>query len=459
MILGSSPADGGDPAPPVDVSFQPALLGHVRTGALAEVGVRLVSRRDGTVRIDGAGTGGRSSTSVTLRAGEARSVWLPYRVDLTERLVFRVWFENAVVQEHELRSVHPAKSGAPLIVAASARATDLTPTSRFGGIQAARIGTESLPRTLQGYDPVSQLILDVSVFTRLDGPQLSSLEAFIANCGRLSIADLPKRAKPKIRKIAGCGGAFVTFISRQEAADETMAAVSFPENPPLPSAGDLLALVPRDANDRSLLQVTLFLGAYVLLLLIAALAGRPIPAMLLPVGAAAVAIAVWTGRAPGVTGVLWLESQPGQLQARFAAVAAVDGQGPDKAVISLPADARLDPTIDDAWNERFVDGMDNVSASLTIPTRLLSRTTVRLTGTVSMIPPVSVSATDDGLSIRASGPTVTPPGYVVWKGQTFGLPGLEPDATWVPEDGGVSRMPPELRRLDTSKNLPFVAGF
>lgn len=414
---------------------------------MAEVGVRLVSRRDGEARVELAGSGGRRVASMVLRAGEARTLWLPYRVDLAEPLVGRVLFNDRVVHEHELRSIRPAPPGVPLIIAASAREGNLGSESRFGGADAARLGVAGLPRTVQGYDPVSKLVLDVSVLTRLDGPQLRALEAFIADCGRLTITDLPAKAKPKIQRIAGCGGAFITFVDRKQVTGAMTSAGSRRGKPSLPSASDLWALGPDDSQDRPLVLVSLFLGAYGLLLLVAAIAGRAMPAVLLPIGTAAVALALWSGRTPSVSAVVWLESQPGQGTARFAAVAGIDGHGLGEAVLSLPAGARLDRLSEDALYERTVDGLDRVSASLSVPTRLLSRTTVRLTGTVSMTPPVSITATDNGPVIRNSGPTRTSPGYVAWNGHSFRLPGLEPSAVWMPTDADATPLAPALRRL------------
>jgi len=346
-----------------------------------------------------------------------------------------------------MRSIRPAAPGVPLVVAASARKSDRRADSRFGGGGAIRIGVADLPRTLQGFDPVTELVLDVSVFTRLDGPQLSALEAFIADCGRLTIADLPERAKPKIQNIAGCGGAFVRFTTRTPAMALDVGPDLHTEKPPFPSASDLSALAPDDGSGSAFVQLGVFLGAYGLLMVVVAVAGRPIASVLVPIGTAAVALLLWSGRAPGVSSVLWLESQPGQERARFAAVIDIRGQGLGAAEVSLPSDARLDPFPNDALHERSVDGSGRVSASLTVPTRLLTRSVVRFTGTVPMTAPVSVTATEDRLSIRNSGPTETPPGYVVWNGQTFRLPGLQPAAAWAPAESSAVRMPPELRRV------------
>ena len=133
--------------------------------------------------------------------------------------------------------------------------------------------------------------------------------------------------------------------------------------------------------------------------------------------------------------------------ARFAAIAAIDGRSPGEAVITLPAGAQLDTLPETAVYERSVDGLGDVSASLRVPTRLLSRTTVRLTGTVPIEPTVSVTMPDIQPRIGNSGGTATPPGYVVWNGRSYRLPGLDPGAVWSPTDADETRLPPGLHRL------------
>lgn len=408
--------------------------GLTRVSAVTELGVRLLSPRDGDVNLEIRAGDTVVAVSATLRAGLPDTVWIPYRPPIDRPVVLRASVDGREPLLLEKRLHHPAS--AARVVAVSTKESSVV--SRLAGslpnTQILTAGPASLPRTAPAYDVVAATVLDDTTLYRLEPRQLQALEAHLGGCGRVIVLGVSASVASKLRQMAGCDAAYLEIPSGPDDLVASLSTLLASSPPPLPTAAQLSEVMAEETQAPAHQAVAVYLAFY---LVLAALAGmvvhRAWPLVVLPVAALVLAVLAWQGRAPETRVILWAEGDPAESHARYSALLRIDGVARAPARVTLPA-SRMPHSLPD----RAVLHLSPIREggwipSIELPTYLLSSDDVYLQGTLHRPPRSPSVRLEAGRAIVTNpGPDTLTGGLLVWRDRRYAVPALAPGGEWAP---------------------------
>jgi hypothetical protein len=413
------------------IDARAAWDGVAREGEWTEIAVRVVALRGGTVRIDtGEGTL-RTTTTGDVEAGAPAEFRLPVRLESAPHVSVTVQGPGSTEGHGDvpLRLVRPGR-----VVVGTARGTAYVPAP-MGPSAAVVVPLDAgaVPATAAAFRGMDALVLDAALLADLDDPQLRALEHFLGQCGRVLLVGVPHAAVTRARSVAGCGAALLDVSEVGAPVETTLARLLAQPVPPLPEASDLATLLPDAGRPAAARPLIGFFIAYAAAL-VGGLASRRawlLPA--LPVAASALLLASLYTSPPGVGVVSWTEVTSGATRARFVALVRVDGMAPRSVSLDVPEALGLPTPLQTPSGEAMrMVARDGGDTHLDLRTRLLSAQRLDLHGALEWTAPLSVEMAGELPRVENRGTAPSAPGYFLWRGYVYTLPGLEPAAAWDP---------------------------
>jgi hypothetical protein len=384
---------------------EPLWNGQFVRGGTSELRVGLHSDTggDARVRLDS----GRFvvTTTVSLTAGRTRDLALPLRPAAQGRVEVSAELPDGSQHRKELmlRSNH---GDALLRVHASAVRGDAEPMT-------VAATPADLPRTAAGYGPVGTLWLTAADLAALDPEQVTALSQYLGACRPFYLTGATHAQIESIRKASGCDGRGV-----HAATDATPIPGQEWANGPTPGMGMMPTAV--DGSDERGRAALLLLPYGVLLL--ALLAARPGPWVIVVPGAAAVLVWLALPRvlAPADS-VTWIEWDAGAPVARFTTRLETHGQGRPSAPVLLPPHAALPAALDGGPTALVLtdSGMELTGARGLFQQRRFS--------THGVAPPpldIAFEYTDQGYIISNPGDPILAGGWLIEAGCARSLGGI-----------------------------------
>jgi hypothetical protein len=413
------------------IDVRAAWDGVAREGEWTEVAVRVVAMGGGAVRVDAGDGTLLTTTTGDVEAGAPADFRLPVPVGSAARVAVTVHGPRGTRGHGDvpLRLVRPAR-----VVVGAARGTGHAPAA-LGPSEAVVVPLDAgaVPATAAAFRGVDALVLDAPLLADLDGAQLRALERYLGQCGRVLLVGVAHAAVARARSVAGCGAALVDAVEVGAPVETTLARLLAQPVPPLPEARDLATLLPDAGRPAAARPLIGFFIAYAAAL-VGGLASRRawlLPA--LPVAASVLLLAALNTAPPGVGVASWTEVTSGATRARFVALVRVDGMAPRSVSLDVPEALGLPTPLQTPSGEAMrMVARDGGDTHLDLRTRLLSAQRLDLRGALEWTAPLSVEMAGELPRVENRGTAPSAPGYFLWRGYVYALPGLEPAAAWDP---------------------------
>jgi len=423
-LVGAVVAEAGE----LRVDVVPAFDGVVRAGGWTELAVRVVSDIGGDVQVESSAGALHSGTAGRVEARVPAVFRLPVRVGSEDRLGVAVRGPGGARRRVPV-SLRLLTAGEHVVARAGGALRLDAP-----GLVAVRTDAAGLPAAARAFELVDVLVLDVAMLGGLEGLQLEALESHLGQCGRVLLVDAPEPALRRARERAGCGGAFVEAVGNGKAVGDAVERLLARPAPVLPDPRRLAALLPGDGRPAAARPlVGFFLGYGGALALAIVTIRRAWLLLALPVAATVLMLVALGSARPGVTLGSWTEATSGAATARFAALLRIDGIAPRSVAVEVPRALGLpDPLGEDAGTTLRLTAGDFAGTRLDVRTALLSEHDLHLHGTLDWTAPLAVEIGPAGPRVENRARARSRPGYLVWRGEVFALPALDPAAAWSP---------------------------
>jgi hypothetical protein len=405
------------------VSAQAAWAGYFHPGRATGVFLEIQSQSGGEALITVASGGQRYTSPARLEPGRLHRQWLAVVPAAEPSLQIRIDEPG----KPDYREQIPLRVARRPIVAYVSMGEVRLPESRRH--EAVAVDPALLPDEVGAYSTLDALVLARSGFERLSESQISTLLAFLGNCGRLLTIDIPAATLRLLRAQAGCNGLYLAAAHETEAGAAADRLLAVKSNA-LPSASRLATMQPESERMQIWWRVMIFVLAYVSVIALLAASGRGRVAIAaIPIVATVVALLVWT---PGVREelIVWSETSQGTQFARYRGLIRVTGSGRGVRRLTLPIGGGQPYAVAPDKAAIFSTEPDRANAHrVEIPVSLMSRSLFLLEGTFPVNPALALAQGGDQPAVIHDGSRPTPEGMLSLAGDIFPLPAMQPGQT------------------------------
>lgn len=437
-------ASAGRAAESVDADFVPAWEGYYVAGRATSLRVRANAPVGGELIVRLADTAPSSAAKRMIEAGAPAELDVGFRPS-TDSVAASARVGIAEPVEADLELIALDRPLLALVV----EDVDLGPwLSAAADFVPVPVSATELPRTAEGYEPISGLVIGERALARMDNAQIEALGRYADGCGRIFVP--PSSSAVPLKQTAGCDGTFVQ--PAPQPAD--MAALLRRVVSPLPEYKELQAL---DASPPSLLGIAVaFFAVYAAILAVFAARGGRTQArsswtalLLTPVLASVLMTLVWSRNAPERRLIVWAE-QSGAGSARYSAVYDIYSRGVGNVELALPASFGLPASV---TSEPFEVTRVDDRIELRLQPRLMTRYALGLTGSVDYTPALSVDVGGSAPAVANAGSAQSPEAILAHDRRYYRVPPLETGARWL-----LAADMPSLSRLDVPSPLTRSRG-
>jgi hypothetical protein len=396
---------------------EPAWDGWSRSGRSTELAVAIDAAQGGPAELEIIAGPQTLRTSLALRAGESRLLYLPVASHPTVQLRLR---HGDTLIEKELRI---AESEQPLL--ARVLSPGAAPDLALAGFHSIDLVASRLPTRADSYSSIDLLIVDAEQVRALAVPQLEALLAHFARCGRGVLVGLDAAQRAVFERAAGCGARRIGFADDLASGTAVLEVLLEAEAGPPPATSELALL--QGADLRAWRFVLLIVIGY----LAAALAvltlrrhreaGAALALLAVPLAVAATQLHDDPPRM-----LVWAEADSGDRIARYAA--RLQGAGLQRGPLpvvppeSMSATRLCDPERPAQWQWDAEAGRaTSVSSgrSLFEPPSLCHAGHFPLARTAQSRP-----LGEGALELVNPGPAAWPDGVLLWQGRRHAVPPL-----------------------------------
>ncbi len=408
--------------PHIDLTAAPAWKGWSRPGRATEIDIRVTADTPTQTTLEVAA--GRQVVRAELDLQPGRTVRLQIPVASTERIALTV---GAPAASAVRREVGIAQSESPVL--GVGLVTD--EAVALEGFHTVLLGADDLPRNARAYSSVDALILDAPTLGALDQRQLGALFEHAAACGRIVVLNANERVLRLLEGAGGCGGStLMSAATLADATDRLKASLAKSMPPAVSSAG--LGEMTRAAPS-SWHRVALGLAVYFAAAALVFLFFTSLPMLLLmPVLAAAAALALPHAMQPSSQLVVWSEGESGARFAEYHASQWFAGLVRDRRRVPIPPQlaAAAQPCAPNRAMRFEFDAGRGRPTFAEFDTRLFDQTALCYSGSFPMTRAIEMHERPDGSrDIRNVGTIAWPSGWLLGGGLASDLPALGPGAS------------------------------
>lgn len=417
----------------LSVDLMAAWNGISRPGVFSEIGVRLQSAESREVSLEIGGPAVSVIATVDLQAGELRTVWIPYRASYRSPLVLRAHSEGELLVDLKRSLFEPAVSGKIVALALAGPRSFDQDEFRLPGAQLLPVAVGALPRTAQAYDVITALVIDGAALIQLKPDQLRALRGYLNRCGRVLVIGIPEGLRSELRKLAGCGGAFMKTHQNNENILDALVRLLPARPPALPTARDLTGLVMSSNGLSSYLIVGVFILVYFASMIAVSTSTRfPWLLIAIPIAVAALVVVSWRTGPPKSGLISWMEIERDDANGRYAGLLRVEGRGRGTFPLVIPPFADLAaPLPESAVRHIYFEREGAATVVIEVSTHLFSRHSIFLQGAGPGQSPLFAEIRSGQPIIRNRSAGTTAPAVLAWKGNRYIVPKLAPGEDWV----------------------------
>lgn len=428
------------------MDIRAGLGGQAIDGLASELEISLFSSQSFTGEVEITDGLGRTVIPVQIDEQKLNSRWLAVTPDRHQPIQVNLVINGNRVLSKQL-TFEVNKNPFSIISSSIPRSQTLDKLQYSNSNTPLILPSMGLPHTIPATAGVAAIVTEPESLASLTDAQYNALNHYLERCGFMLVTAAQGSMLKRLKNISGCNGRFVQVFDDITQIPALLDRMQSQRPPGLPSASDLLSLQPTDLKQQMVPTITIFLGAYILLILLISLRLKNLNYLfLLPVFASIAGIIAWSGQGSQQM-ISWAETESGDNQVRVSSLLLSGGNRQGNSSINIGSEIHVLKLNKDSQRPDFSYSKQASYRVMQVKTHLLRPHSLELKYVSHVESPFLLKLENNIPKIIFQGSQPEQNCLLLWQGHTYEIPTLIQGSVWQPEPGSGRQPGTAMERL------------